>query len=102
MPPDMRSGPQVTTPGAASNADGPATSPNTTRRVTCQPAATAYVSLYAPAGRRTWWWYSYRCPTCGTYQLGRSQVLTSVTRQRKGGCGHLLAIVIARTYGAAA
>ena len=35
------------------------------------PARPVYVSLYEPLGRRRWWWYSYRCPACSAYQLGR-------------------------------
>ena len=58
----------------------------------------AYVSLYAPSGRRTWWWYSYQCRDCGAYQLGRARQLDQVTGVRKAGCGHLIEIVIARTY----
>jgi len=60
--------------------------------------ATVYVSLYAPAGRRRYWWYSYRCPECATYQFGRSRDLTGVTGARRAGCGHTVNVVIARTY----
>jgi hypothetical protein len=60
-------------------------------------ALSAYVSLYAPAGRRRWWWYSYRW--CGAYQLGRARQLEDVTGVRRAGCGHQVAIVIARIYG---
>jgi hypothetical protein len=63
---------------------------------------TAYVSLYAPSGRRRWWWYSYACRTCGAYQLGRAPRLDAVTGERTAGCGHRVRIVIARTYGDAA
>jgi hypothetical protein len=62
-------------------------------------AVTAYVSLFAPSGRRRWWWYSYRCATCSTYQLGRARQLEDVTGERRGGCGHRVAIVVARVYG---
>lgn len=61
----------------------------------------APVSLYAPAGRRTWWWYSYRCRSCGQYQLGRARDLDKVTGVRRAGCGHLVQIMVARTYGEA-
>jgi hypothetical protein len=60
-----------------------------------------YVSLYAPSGRRTCWWYSYRCCDCGAYQFGRARQLDQVTGIRKAGCGHLVEIVIARTHGRA-
>jgi hypothetical protein len=58
-----------------------------------------YVSLFAPTGHRTQWWYSHRCRDCGTYQLGRARQLDQVTGIRRAGCGHLVEIVIARTYG---
>jgi hypothetical protein len=61
--------------------------------------ATAFVSLFAPSGRRRWWWYSYRCATCSTYQLGRARQLEDVTGERRGGCGHQVVIVVARVYG---
>ncbi len=57
-----------------------------------------FVSLYEPVGRRRWWWYSYKCGACGTYQLGRARELDQVTGTRKAGCGHQVEIVIARTY----
>lgn len=62
------------------------------------PRRTVYVSLYAPAGRRRWWWYSYRCQACGTYQLGRARELDRVTGVRKAGCGHAVEIVVSRVY----
>ena len=62
-------------------------------------AATAYVSLYAPSGRRTQWWYAYSCRTCGRYQLGRRPRLEDVAGLRRGGCGHEITVVIARIYG---
>jgi len=64
-----------------------------------QRHATAYVSLYAPAGRRRLWMYLYRCPTCGTYQLGRARQLDDVTGMRRAGCRHEVSIVVARVYG---
>ena len=59
----------------------------------------AYVSLYLPAGRRTWHWYSYRCRTCGLYQLGRARRIEDVAGARRASCGHQVNIVIARVYG---
>jgi hypothetical protein len=61
-------------------------------------APPVFVSAYEPLGRRRWWWYSYRCPHCATYQLGRAASLDKVTGERRAGCGHQLTIVIARTY----
>jgi hypothetical protein len=57
-----------------------------------------FVSLYAPSGRRTQWWYSYRCAECGTWQLGRARQIDRVTGPRKAGCGHPVEIVVARVY----
>lgn len=62
-------------------------------------APAAFVSLYAPAGRRTYWWYAYSCRTCGRYQLGRRARLEDVAGIRTGGCGHKVSITIARIYG---
>jgi hypothetical protein len=58
-----------------------------------------YVSLYVPLGRRRWWWYSYRCPACGAYQLGRAKSLDEVTGDRRAGCGHKIRVNVARVYG---
>lgn len=76
-----------------------ATPPDRHARIRSHRTPTAFVSLYAPAGRRRWWWYSYKCGTCGAYQLGRARDLESVTGERRAGCGHPVSIVIARTYG---
>jgi len=59
-------------------------------------------SVYAPLGRRRWWWYAYRCRTCGAYQFGRAKTLDAVTGVRRAGCGHDVSVMIARTYGTAA
>jgi len=56
--------------------------------------------VYAPRGRRRWWWYSYRCRTCGAYQLGRARDLEQVTGERRAGCGHQVNVMAARIYGA--
>jgi hypothetical protein len=88
------------TPGReGGSADTPPVRGRRPGRPTRRKPQTAYVSLYAPTGRRKWWWYSYRCPECGAYQLGRARQLDHVTGIRKAGCGHLVEIVIARTYG---
>lgn len=62
-------------------------------------ARPAYVSLWAPAGRRRLWVYAYKCAECGTYQFGRRRTLADVTEVRKGGCGHLIEVIVARVYG---
>jgi len=61
----------------------------------------ALASVYAPLGR-LWWWYAYSCRTCGAYQFGRAKTLEAVTGVRRAGCGHLVGVMIALTYGAAA
>jgi len=61
-------------------------------------APAAFVSLFAPAGHRRWWHYSYRCGQCGTYQFGRAPRLEDVTGPRRASCGHKVSIVVARTY----
>jgi hypothetical protein len=66
-----------------------------------RPVHPAYVSLWAPAGRRRLWVYSYKCAECGTYQFGRRRDLASVTEIRRSGCGHLIEVIIARVYGRA-
>jgi len=78
---------------------------NTSATTTIQRASRprpplAPASVYAPLGRRRWWWYAYRCRTCGSYQFGRAKTLDAVTGERKAGCGHQGSVMIARTYGA--
>lgn len=58
----------------------------------------APASVYAPLGRRRWWWYSYRCRSCGAYQLGRAKTLDEVTGVRRAGCGHEVTVMAARIY----
>jgi hypothetical protein len=60
-----------------------------------------YVSLQAPAGQRRLRVHSYKCAECGTYQFGRRYDLASVTEIRRGGCGRLTEVTIARVYGRA-
>lgn len=62
----------------------------------------AFVSLYAPVGRRRWWWYAYSCRVCGRHQLGRARQLDDVAGIRRAGCGHRVNVVIARVYGRSA
>ena len=64
-------------------------------------ARPAYVSLWAPAGRRRQWMYSYRCGKCGVYQFGRRGDLASVAEIRRAGCGHLIRVIISKIYGGA-
>src|SRR5580692_9930418 len=101
MSPETRNSPvgSPSPPGRPKVQCRPPANTITVASVTPSGTTTAYVSLYAPAGRRRWWWYSYRCGTCGTYQLGRARELSDVTGERRAGCGHLVSIVIARTYG---
>lgn len=73
------------------------TQPPKTGRRRKQRAPTVFVSAYEPAGRRRHWWYAYRCP-CGTYQFGRAPSLEAVTGERTAGCGHRIAVAIARVY----
>jgi hypothetical protein len=61
-------------------------------------APPVFVSAYEPLGRRRYWWYSYRCPHCAAYQLGRAASLDKVTGERRAGCGHKITVTIARTY----
>ena len=60
----------------------------------------APASVYAPLGRRRWWWYAYRCRICGAHLFGRSKTLDAVTGVRRAGCGHHVNIMAARVYGA--
>ena len=62
----------------------------------------APASVYAPLGRRRWWWYAYRCRTCGAHQFGRSKDLDTVTGVRRAGCGHQVHVMAARIYGTTA
>lgn len=80
-----------------------ATSTSTTIQRTSRPRPPlAPASVYAPLGRRRWWWYAYCCRTCGAYQFGRAKTLDAVTGVRRAGCGQDVSVMIARTYGAAA
>jgi hypothetical protein len=65
-------------------------------------ALTCRVSLLAPTGRRTRWWYLATCPACNSPHLGRARELADVTVTRRLPCGHYVAIVVARTYGRSA
>lgn len=56
------------------------------------------VSLWAPAGRRTLFVYSYQCPVCSAHQFGRRRALAAVTEIRKGGCGHWIEVIVGQVY----
>lgn len=58
----------------------------------------AYASLYAPSGRRHWWWLAYRCPHCRAGHFGRVRDRQSASGVRRAGCGRLVWVKIARTY----
>lgn len=108
MSPTYRNGPQL---GTEDRPD--ASSVTTTASITRRPgkgrrqraakhreaALTCRVSLLAPAGRRTRWWYLATCPACGAPHLGRARELADVTGTRRLPCRHWVVIVVARTYG---
>ncbi len=62
----------------------------------------APASVFGPAGRRHWWWFTFRCKVCGAHQFGRAKTLDAVTGVRRASCGHQVQIMAARIYGAAA
>ncbi|SNT59092.1 hypothetical protein SAMN05443665_105152 [Actinomadura meyerae] len=59
----------------------------------------AYASLYAPAGRRRCWWFAIRCPHCNAGHFGRLRDRDALDGVRRAGCGRLVWVVVARTYG---
>ena len=59
----------------------------------------APASVYAPLGRRRWWWYAYSCRTCAAYQFGRAKTLDAVTGVGRAGYGHQVNVMAARIYG---
>ncbi|MFI9846503.1 hypothetical protein ACIHFD_56440 [Nonomuraea sp. NPDC051941] len=58
----------------------------------------AYVSLYAPYGRRRLWWFAFVCPACSYGHFGRVRDEDSAEGLRRAGCGRLVWLVVARTY----
>ena len=70
----------------------------TTRRKPKPRPPIAPASVYEPLGRRRYWWYAYRCQTCGAYQFGRAKTLDVVTGVRRAGCGHHVNVMAARIY----
>ena len=101
--------PQVTTPGAGSDAHAVATTTsadNVTRRarraIQSQPgraAPLAPASVFAPGGRRTRWTFTYGCRICGVYSVGRARTIEDVPGIRRASCRHFVTVMIARTYG---
>ena len=78
------------TPGTLSSVRGTSQS---RRQVPVAPA-----SVFGPVGRRRYWWYTYRCRTCGAHLFGRARSLDDVTGERKAGCGHRVQVMAARIY----
>lgn len=58
----------------------------------------AHASLFAPAGRRTMWWLTIRCPHCGRGHFSRLRSPENAQGVRRTGCGRRVRIVVARTY----
>lgn len=58
----------------------------------------APASVFGPAGRRSWWWFTFRCKTCGAHQFGRAKSLDSVPGERRASCGHKVVVMAARVY----
>jgi len=63
-----------------------------------QSAPIAPASVFGPVGRRRFWWYTYRCRTCGAHLFGRAKTLDAVTGERRAGCGHRVQVMAARIY----
>ena len=61
-------------------------------------APIASASLYEPAGNRTWWWISTRCPHCGSVHLHRVRTEAEAGGRRRAGCGRVIFVVVRRTY----
>jgi hypothetical protein len=59
----------------------------------------AQASVFAPHGRRRWWWFAFPCADCAAYHFGRARSLDEVTGKRRAGCGHWVTIMIAHCYG---
>lgn len=76
------------------------TSPATT--VTRHRPPLAPASVFAPDGRRRLLHFTYPCRVCGSYNFGRTRALADVTGLRRATCGHLVSVMIARTYGSEA
>ena len=76
-------------PAAASSVGQGSVSRRGSRRRGGRYAPPAPASAFAPFGRRRGWVYTYRCPGCGGYQVGRAQELEKVA----AGAGQAAAIM---------
>lgn len=56
------------------------------------------VSLFAPAARRRWWWFTGRCRVCGSTAFGRVRTREQAAGIRRASCGHHVDVIVARTY----
>lgn len=63
-----------------------------------QHAPIAPASVFGPVGRRRYWWYTFRCKTCGAHLFGRAKTLDAVTGERRAGYGHRVQVMAARIY----
>jgi hypothetical protein len=63
-----------------------------------QRAPIAPASVFGPVGRRRYWWFTFRCKTCGAHLFGRAPSLDAVAGERRAGCGHRVHVMAARIY----
>jgi hypothetical protein len=100
MPPVHRNGPELGTQDRP-DASSAITTPSITRHPVegrRQRPPIAPASVFGPVGRRTFWWYTYRCRTCGAHLFGRAKTLDTVAGERRAGCGHRVQVMAARIY----
>ena len=100
MPPARRDGAQVGTEHRP-DALNATTNVSITRRAAKGRQARppiAPASVFGPVGRRRYWWYTYRCRSCGAHLFGRARSLEEVTGERRAGCGHRVQVMAARIY----
>ena len=57
-----------------------------------------FISLFAPSGRRSWWWFTGRCRVCGYTAFGRVRAAELAVGTRRVSCGHRAYLTVARTY----
>jgi hypothetical protein len=100
MPPVYGDGPQLGTEGHPDALNATTTAKITRRPVRArrQRAPIAPASVFGPVGRRRFWWYTYRCRTCGAHLFGRARSLDAVAGEHKAGCGHRVQVMAARIY----
>lgn len=58
----------------------------------------AYASIFAPAGKRTCWWATFRCPRCADSHFARARSAEDIVGPRRAGCGRRIVLIAARTY----